>query len=61
MKFLANENFPLKPYGVLLYRLNEFTEEEPADRLLEILSRKEINLEHQFSVLDDDQIRQRPL
>jgi len=49
------------PAGVIYLRFRPHTPEEPAILLLDLLQTEELQFEGQFTVLDRDQIRQRPL
>lgn len=49
------------PFGILYFRYQPLTPLEPAEQLLKILQRQDITLKARFTVLERDQIRQRPL
>lgn len=49
------------PLGIVYFRFIARTPEEPAYKLLQLLSDETITLEHRFTVLEPDQIRQRVL
>lgn len=49
------------PMGVVYYRYNPLTPEEPAQDLLRLLSLEGISLEQKFTVVERNQVRQRPL
>ena len=49
------------PAGVILLRLTPTTPEEPAELLLQLEGRPEIEFEGRFTVIHRDRIRQRPL
>ena len=63
MRLLADESFPLKlpsPTGVVYFRLEPSTPEEPADHLLRLLAVKGVSLEGRLTVIGARQVRQRP-
>lgn len=49
------------PIGVVLFRYNPLTPMEPAEHLISLLKFKSFSLEDKFTVIERDQIRQRPL
>lgn len=49
------------PMGVVYFRYQPLTPEEPAEDLLRLLSVEGLYLERRFTVLDRTQVRQRPL
>jgi predicted nuclease of predicted toxin-antitoxin system len=49
------------PTGVIYLRFRPHTPEEPAVLLLNLLQTEELQFERQFTVVERDQIRQRPL
>ncbi len=49
------------PPGVILFRLHPARPNEPAELLVSISQRPEIQLANQFTVVTQDQVRQRPL
>jgi predicted nuclease of predicted toxin-antitoxin system len=51
----------LIPVGLVYFRFDPTTPEEPASILLKILKQKNIHLLKQFTIIEDDRIRQRTL
>jgi predicted nuclease of predicted toxin-antitoxin system len=49
------------PRGVVYFRFEPATPEEPADYLLRLLAAEGVSLEKKFTVVDIKQVRQRPL
>ena len=49
------------PRGVILFRLVPAEPEEPAQLLLDLMRRRELELEGHFTVLDRERVRQRPM
>jgi predicted nuclease of predicted toxin-antitoxin system len=49
------------PRGVILFRLVPVEPEEPAQLLLDLMSRQELELEGHFTVIDRERVRQRPM
>jgi predicted nuclease of predicted toxin-antitoxin system len=49
------------PRGVILFRLVPTSPEEPSELLLKLLSRREPEFEGQFTVIDRERMRQRPM
>ena len=49
------------PMGVVYFRFDPLTPEEPAQQLLSLLEQKAISLEEKFTVLDRGRVRQRPV
>ena len=49
------------PRGVILFRLVPATPEEPSELLVELLRRPELEFEGQFTVIDRERVRQRPM
>lgn len=49
------------PPGVVYFRLDPLTPEEPARQLLVLLGQKAISLEGKFTVLERGRVRQRPI
>lgn len=49
------------PRGVIYLRFRPHTPEEPASILLNLLQTEELQFEERFTVVERDQIRQRPL
>jgi predicted nuclease of predicted toxin-antitoxin system len=49
------------PKGIIYLRLRPHNSEEPALLLLDLLKNKELKIERRFTVIERDQIRQRPL
>jgi predicted nuclease of predicted toxin-antitoxin system len=49
------------PAGVVYFRLTPLNPAEPAERLLHFMSRRETTFAGLFTVLQRDQVRQRPL
>ncbi|RMI24943.1 MAG: hypothetical protein D6681_01715 [Calditrichaeota bacterium] len=49
------------PAGMVYFRFDPLTPEEPAQRLLHLLEQKNISLEGKFTVLERGRVRQRPL
>ena len=49
------------PRGVIYLRFRPRSPEEPALLLLKLLQTEELQFEHRFTVMERDQIRQRPL
>lgn len=50
-----------KPIGVIYFRYQPITPEEPAQELLSLLSDKNLVIEKMFTVLERNKLRQRPL
>jgi predicted nuclease of predicted toxin-antitoxin system len=50
-----------KPIGVIYFRYQPRTPEEPAHHLIDLLNEKNLVLEKMFTVLDRNKLRQRPL
>ena len=53
--------FGLKPIGVIYFRWIEFTPDEPGKYLLDLLHENSIEIIGYFTVIDDNQIRQRKI
>jgi len=51
----------LAPMGVVYFRFDPLTPEEPAERLLRLLTVSVLLLESKFTVVERGQVRQRPL
>ncbi len=49
------------PKGVVYFRFDPLTPEEPAQQLLALLEQKTISLEGKFTVLERGRVRQRPI
>ncbi len=49
------------PVGVVLFRFVPATPEEPAQVLLELVNRPELEFEGKFTVIDRERVRQRPM
>jgi len=49
------------PVGLLYFRFDPLTPEEPAEHLLRLLTVSGLSLEGKFTVMEREQIRQRPL
>jgi len=49
------------PVGVIYFRFDPLTPEEPAERLLRLLTVSDLSLEKKFTVVERGQVRQRPL
>jgi predicted nuclease of predicted toxin-antitoxin system len=49
------------PAGLVYFRLDPLTPEEPAELLIQIVTVSNLSLEQKFTVLDRGQVRQRPL
>ncbi len=49
------------PSGVLYLRFDPITPQEPGERLLALITTTEITLQGQFTVLERDRVRHRPL
>jgi len=49
------------PVGVVYFRFDPLTPEEPAQQLLVLLEQKVISLEGKFTVLERGRVRQRPI
>ena len=50
-----------KPPGVIYLRIKKFTPEYPANLLLELIDEGDLEFEALFTVIDDNQIRQRKI
>ena len=51
----------LSPLGVIYFRFDPLTPEEPAQFLLQLLSQNQVGVERKFTVVERGQIRQHPL
>jgi len=51
----------VSPAGIVLLRILPNTPEEPGFLLLDLLTRDELTFEGQFTVVDRERVRQRPL
>ncbi len=49
------------PVGIVLFRFDPLTPKEPAEYLLNLLSLGDFSLDHKFTVIAREQIRQRQL
>ncbi len=49
------------PAGVIYFRLDPTTPKEPAEQLLRVLATPDLLLDRKFTVLERQQVRQRPL
>jgi len=49
------------PMGLVYFRFDPLTPEEPAQQLLSLLKNKTISLEKKFTVMERGQVRQRPI
>ncbi|MBI3360914.1 MAG: DUF5615 family PIN-like protein [Chloroflexi bacterium] len=49
------------PAGVIFFRFDPLTPEEPAERLLALLAVPDLSLEKKFTVAERGRVRQRPL
>ncbi len=49
------------PRGVIYFRYNPLTPEEPGENLLRLLDMDTLSLEGRFTVVERNQVRQRPL
>lgn len=49
------------PRAIIYFRYQPFTPEEPAEHLLQLLNEKSSSFVGQFTVLEREQLRQRPL
>jgi predicted nuclease of predicted toxin-antitoxin system len=49
------------PFGVIYFRFDPLTPEEPAEQLLRLLSLPGVSLEQKFTVVERGQLRQRAL
>jgi predicted nuclease of predicted toxin-antitoxin system len=49
------------PVGVIYFRFDPSTPEEPAEHLLRLLTMSDLSLEKKFTVVERGQVRQRPL
>ncbi len=49
------------PIGVIYLRYQPITPEEPAENLLRLLNIEGLSLERRFTVVERNQVRQRPL
>ena len=49
------------PPGIIYFRYQPLTPEEPAEQLLYLLTVETLSFEGRFTVLDRDRVRQRPL
>jgi len=58
---LIFRQFLPKPTGVIYFRYQPHTPEEPAQHLINLLEEKNLSLEKMFTVLERNKIRQRPL
>lgn len=47
--------------GIVLFRIENFLPDFPAKLLLGLIKNKELQLEENFTVIDEDKIRQRPI
>ena len=50
-----------KPKGVIYLRIKKFTPEYPAQLLTELIEEENLEVEGKFTVIDDNQIRQREI
>ena len=50
-----------KPKGVIYLRIKKFTPEYPAQLLIELIEEDKLEVEGKFTVIDDNQIRQREI
>jgi predicted nuclease of predicted toxin-antitoxin system len=48
-------------WGIIYFRYQPRTPYEPAEQLLQLLSQTDISFERKFTVLEREQLRQRPL
>ncbi len=58
---LVYRNSIPSPAGIVLLRIIPNTPEEPGSLLLDLLTRAELTFERQFTVVDREHVRQRPL
>lgn len=58
---LIFRRFLPKPIGVIYFRYQPFTPEEPAQHLMRLLNEKDLKLERMFTVLERNKLRQRSL
>jgi predicted nuclease of predicted toxin-antitoxin system len=49
------------PPGVLYFRLDPFSPEEPAEILLKVMEKEKISIERKFTVIQRNRVRQRSL
>lgn len=49
------------PAGIVYFRFNPMSPEEPADQLIELLTVGDVSLSGMFSVIERGRLRQRPL
>jgi predicted nuclease of predicted toxin-antitoxin system len=57
-QLIFKKNLP-PPSGMIFFRYNPPSPEEPAEHLLRIFTRKELTFEGKFTVISEDRIRQR--
>lgn len=53
--------FGYKPPGVIYLRIQDFKPEYPGQLLIEIVEVDKLDIENKFTVIDDNQIRQRKI
>ncbi len=58
---LIFRRFSPKPIGVIYFRYQPLTPEEPAQHLMRLLNEKDLKLEKMFTVLERNKLRQRSL
>ena len=58
---LIFRRFSPKPIGVIYFRYQPLTPEEPAQHLISLLDEKNLVIEKMFTVVERNKLRQRPL